>query len=53
VKEHLLPALYLPFQLGFQSVPLAENKTIDVLLGGLRAWGSAEQVVDLARVASF
>jgi hypothetical protein len=53
VKEHLLPAGDLPFQLGLKSVPLAEEETIDVLLGGLRAWGSAEQVVDLARVAPF
>jgi hypothetical protein len=53
VKEHPAPAHYLPFQLGFQSVPLAEEETIDFLLGGLRAWGSTEQVVDLARVAPF
>ena len=53
VEEHLLPAGDLPFQLGLQSVPLAENETIDVLLGGLRAWGSTEQVVDLARVSPF
>jgi len=24
VKEHLVPALYLPFQLGLQSMPLAQ-----------------------------
>ena len=48
VEEHLAPALYLPFQLGLQSVPLAQNETIDFLLGGLRAWGSSEEVVDLA-----
>jgi hypothetical protein len=48
VKEHLAPALYLPFQLGLKGVPLAQNETIDFLLGGLRAWGSTEQVVDLA-----
>src|SRR5215211_9091185 len=48
VEEHPAPALYLPFQLGFQSVPLAQNETIDFLLGGLRAWGSSEEVVDLA-----
>jgi hypothetical protein len=48
VKEHLAPALYLPFQLGLKGVSLAQNKSIDVFLGGLRAWGSTEQVVDLA-----
>jgi len=53
VKEHLVPALYLPFQLGLQGVPLAQKETIDFLLGGLRAWGPTEQVVDLASVASF
>src|SRR5215208_2170197 len=53
VKEHLFPAPYLPFQLGLQSVPLAENETIDVLPGGLRAGGPAQQVVDLARVSPF
>jgi hypothetical protein len=53
VEEHLVPAGDLPFQLGLKGVPLAEEETIDVLLGGLRAWGSTEQVVDLARVAPF
>jgi hypothetical protein len=48
VKEHLVPALYLPFQLGLKGVPLAQNESIDFLLGGFRAWGSSEQVVDLA-----
>ena len=48
VEEHPAPALYLPFQLDFQSVPLAQEETIDFLLPGLRAWGSTEQVVDLA-----
>src|SRR5215218_3448051 len=38
VEEHPAPALYLPFQLDFQSVHLAQNETIDFLLGGLRAW---------------
>jgi len=47
VEEHPAPALYLPFQLDFQSVHLAQNETIDFLLGGLRAWGSSEEVVDL------
>ena len=53
VKEHLPPALYLPFQLDLKGVPLAQNETIDFLLGGLRAWGSTEQVVDLAWGALF
>src|SRR5215216_5693254 len=48
VEEHPAPALYLPFQLDFQSVHLAQNETIDFLLGGLRAWGSSEEVLDLA-----
>src|SRR5215203_5012524 len=48
VKEHPAPALDLPFQLGLEGVPLAQEETIDFLLGGLRAWGSTEQVVDLA-----
>src|ERR671911_862515 len=38
VEEHPAPALYLPFQLDFQSVSLAQEETIDFLLGGLRAW---------------
>jgi hypothetical protein len=53
VEQHPAPALYLPFQLGLQSVPLAQNETIDFLLGGPRTWGPTEQVVDLARVSSF
>src|SRR5215204_624791 len=48
VEEHPAPALYLPFQLDFQSVPLAQEETIDFLLGGLGARASSEQVVDLA-----
>jgi hypothetical protein len=48
VKEHLAPAGDLPFQLGLKGVPLAQKETIDFLLGGVRAWGSSEQVVDLA-----
>jgi hypothetical protein len=48
VKEHPAPALYLPFQLDFQSVFLAEQETIDFVLGGLRAWCSTHQVVALA-----
>jgi hypothetical protein len=53
VKEYPAPALYLPFQLGLKSVPLAQKESIDFLLGGLRAWGSTEQVVDLAWGALF
>src|SRR5215208_3437205 len=53
VKEHPTPALYLPFQLDFQSVPLAQNETIDIFLAGLRAWGSSEEVVDLASGPMF
>ncbi len=53
VKEHLLPAGDLPFQLGLQSVPLAKEETIDFLLGSFYARGSTEHVVDLARVAPF
>jgi hypothetical protein len=48
VKEHLAPAGDLPFQLDLKGVPLAQNETIDFLLGCLRAWGSSEEVVDLA-----
>jgi len=48
VKEHLAPARYLSFQLGLKGVPLAQEETINLLLPGLRAWGSTEQVVDLA-----
>src|SRR5919112_2249691 len=32
VKEHLAPALYLPFQLDLEGVPLAQNQTIHLLL---------------------
>ena len=53
VKEHPAPALDLPFLLDFQSVFLAQDETIDFLVGGLRAWGSTEQVVDLAWGAIF
>jgi hypothetical protein len=48
VKEHLAPALYLPFQLDLQGVLLAQKETIDFLLGGFYARCSSEQVVDLA-----
>ena len=48
VKEHLVPAGDLPFQLGLQGVPLAKEETIDLLLGGFYARGSIEQVLDLA-----
>jgi hypothetical protein len=48
VKEHPTPALYLPFQLGLKGVPLAQEETIDFLLGGLYARRSTEQVADLA-----
>jgi hypothetical protein len=48
VKEHLAPALYLPFQLGLQGVLLAQEEAIDLLLGGFYARRSIEQVVDLA-----
>ena len=48
VKEHLAPALYLPFQLDLKGVPLAQNESIDLLLGGFYARCSTEQVVDLA-----
>jgi len=53
VKEHLAPALYLPFQLGLKGVPLAEEETIDFLLGGFYARRSIEQVVDLAAGSPF
>jgi hypothetical protein len=49
VEEHLVPALYLPFQLGLQSVPLAKEETVDFLLGAFYARRSVEQVVDLAK----
>ena len=48
VKEYPAPALYLPFQLDLQGVPLAQEETIDFLLGGFYARCSTEQVVDLA-----
>ena len=48
VKEHLVPAGDLSFQLDLKDVPLAQEETIDIFLAGLRAWGSTEQVVDLA-----
>jgi hypothetical protein len=48
VKEHLAPALYLPFQLDLKGVPLAQKETIHLLLGGFYARCSTEQVVDLA-----
>ena len=48
VKEHLAPALYLPFQLDLKGVPLAQKETIDFLLSLLLARDSIEQVVDLA-----
>src|SRR5215210_5752310 len=48
VEQHPAPALYLPFQLDFQSVPLAEEETIHLLLGSFYARCSTEQVVDLA-----
>jgi hypothetical protein len=38
----------LPFQLGLEGVPLAEEETIDFLLGGFCARRSTEQVVYLA-----
>ena len=53
VKEDLVPARYLSFQLGLKGVPLAQNETIDGLLGGFYARCSTEQVVDLAIVAPF
>jgi hypothetical protein len=48
VKEHLVPAGDLPFQLDLQGVPLAQKETIDFLLGTFYARRSTEQVVDLA-----
>jgi hypothetical protein len=51
VEVHLAPAGDLPFQLGLQSVPLAQEETIDFLLGSFYARRSTEQVVDLARVS--
>jgi hypothetical protein len=41
VQEHLLPALYLSFQLGLKGVPFAQREAIDFLIGGLgtrRRW---------------
>src|SRR5215203_3627557 len=52
VKEDLVPARYLSFQLGLKGVPLAQNETIDGLLGGFYARCSSEQVVDLAIVVA-
>jgi hypothetical protein len=34
VKEHLSPALYLPFQFDLEGVPLAKKEAIDFLPGG-------------------
>jgi hypothetical protein len=48
VKEHLAPALYLPFQLGLKGVPLAQEEAINDLLPGLHASDFTEQMVDLA-----
>src|SRR5215217_4464415 len=48
VEQHPAPAGDLPFQLGLQGVFLAQKETIDFLLPCLRAWGTSEQVVDLA-----
>src|SRR5215217_4247160 len=48
VKEHLAPAGDLPFQLDLKGVPLAQEETIDFLLGGFYARRSIEQMVDLA-----
>jgi hypothetical protein len=35
VKEHLFPAPYLPFQLGREGVPFAQQEAIDFLRGGI------------------
>jgi len=48
VKEHLVPAGDLPFQLDLKGVPLAQEETIHHLLGGFYARRSTEQVVDPA-----
>jgi hypothetical protein len=48
VKEHLAPTGDLPFQLDLKGVPLAQMETIHLLLGGLLARHSTQQVVDLA-----
>jgi hypothetical protein len=53
VEQNPTPALYLPFQLDLKGVPLAQNEGVDVFLAGLWAWGSTEQVVDLAWGALF
>ena len=53
MEQQSAPAPYLPFQLDLQSVPLAQKEIIEVHLPGLRAWGSSEQVADLAIVAPF
>jgi hypothetical protein len=37
VEQHPAPALYLPFQLGLQSVPLAQEEAIDLFLCAARA----------------
>jgi hypothetical protein len=37
MKVHLFPALYLPFQLGLEGMPLAQKEAIDHLLGGFSA----------------
>jgi hypothetical protein len=34
VKEYLIPALYLSFQLGLKGVLLAQSEAIDFLIGG-------------------
>src|SRR5215207_3135693 len=52
VKEHLVPARYLSFQLDLKGVPLAQMETIHTLLGGFYARCSSEQVVDLAIVVA-
>jgi hypothetical protein len=48
VKEHLLPAGDLPFQLGLKGVPLAQKEPIDFLLCGFYARRSIKQVAYLA-----
>jgi hypothetical protein len=53
VEQHPAPALYLTFQLGLQSVPLAQDEAIDCLLGGFYARRSIEQMVDLASGSLF
>jgi hypothetical protein len=54
MKEHLAPALYLPFQLDLKGVPLAQKEAIDLLLGGFfarRRSGLARNVGYLAAIA--